>query len=281
MRHIPGLAQLAKHPDGERLIKELRRLGHGKNEECYSFHVSDAFALLAALSLGSIEEIVGYAKKLVQTASGRFSASDLFYFMMRRKSFSFDRERLKEEITDGFKEDIHRADSNFDSYNSYNFVSRDGRPAEIGLVDLNRISELRKWLAGPDVRKSFGAIIREDIDKYEASELGGAIKISGDGLENVVGEPVPTFNNGSHNASQSIRDIQSVSIATYHLHATAVEDGAYAGPSGNQFVVGGDISVAKMGRANSLVITSIDGNHFCAHYYSPEGDVVFLGRYEY
>ncbi|MBI2639030.1 hypothetical protein HYW83_05575 [Candidatus Peregrinibacteria bacterium] len=204
------------------------------------------------------------------------SANDLYIGLLLGERLSFDRSALEQELKEPFKDDIHRVDSNFDSYRSYNDLSK------FSVMQLNKMRLIRQWLALEKARKEVGTFIRRDVQQYPYTELGSVIVIKPNGdIENHEYPPKLHFQNGSYAAPAEAKNEHAVSLAISHLHALKFNQGNHAGPSGSRFSIGGDISVARIEERDSVVMTSLSENQFAVHFYTASGDVAFLGRFEY
>lgn len=271
VQHLPGLVRFSRKPGAIAFVKALEALP--LKGAFYRFHPSDGPALTELLSRWRPQDIRRHATPLLRGVRGGVSANDLLYVLSRRTAFSANRKRLEAGLSAGFAGDVHRMDSNFDGYASYN------TPSAFSAVDLNKMAEVRRWCAAPEVRSRIGGIIRRDVERSPASELGGAILMA-DAPEIFEGEPLPDFSNGAYAIPREIVDRLSLSLAFYHLHATSFDAGLKAGPSGSRFLPGGDISFAERQHIDGIVITPLDERRFCLHFYDERKNVAYLGTYE-
>lgn len=260
----------------EKYILALRKAAKGK--WYYDFNTLDGAAWeILVQKYPNVDELVKKVEEFQEVIDETtLATSDFYFYLLWGKRFRADAEGLKGDIEKVFENDVHRSDSNFDSYSSYNDLSK------FTLVQLNKMRAMMEWLDDAGARKEVGALVHEDVKKYPYTELGSVLVLNADG--NFEHRPYPPklhFNNGSYRPPPEAKLDFPISLATGHCHALKFKQGNDAGPSGGRFDAGGDISVAQIEGRDSFVVTSLSETEFVVHFYNPKGHVTFLGKYEY
>ncbi|MBF0105018.1 MAG: hypothetical protein HQM16_06785 [Deltaproteobacteria bacterium] len=218
-----------------------------------------------------VKEVIAFSEK---TGVHRLAANDIYLGLILKDRLITDRKLLESAVSGSFDQDIHRSDSNFDSYHSYN------DPSKFTLMQLNKIHLLQQWLMTAAARDQLGRFIHKDVIENPQTELGSVIVLNPQGqLEHHEYPAHQEFNNGSYKVPPEARMDYAVSVATGHLHALKFNMASAAGPSGGRFTLGGDMTVAQVERTDAFVATSLSENEFAVHFYTAEGNVIFLGRY--
>lgn len=277
-------------------VKEYRDLM--EKELPYRASLSDGFAIkmlterypdlaifqakLAELKQKLISSGFKYNQEQGFWQSDKINLNDLL-LLFTHENFSFDRTQLEADLSTGFTRDLHRQDTNFFSYDSYN------DPKKLNIFELNKTAQLRHALqSDASLRAQIGENIVKDIEQATTTELGGLTVCSPDGsVEFQYYKSNNDVSNGAYQMPQVVNDRGTQSCTSFHQHATKYSSGNYASPSGSVFHRGGDITVAELFKTDGIVITSLaeksesTAGEFAVHFYTEKKDVIFLGVYEY
>lgn len=246
----------------------------------YTHHVSDGL-VIKELTERYPDEVAfeSLCKEIALHLNGgekNIRLNDLF-LSFQDDELNFNREELEAQASRAFSNDLHRTDSNFFSYTSYNDLSK------LNIIELNKVVRLQQALAGNSgLRQSIGNGIRKDIEKDLVTELGGLVRFNAN--ENVAFDyitPSADGSNGAYRPSQDHRNMAAGSGMTFHQHATTWKDSKYASPSGSLFKKGADIGNAKMFASDGATVTSLSEGKFAVHFYTDRGNVAYVGTFEY
>jgi len=224
------------------------------------------------------------------------------YFLNERSRDQLitDRTQVEEIITSKLNlvGNTRRRDSNGKEYDE-SFQKQKDR---LSVVELNKVNFFLDSFASPEVVNQIGNLIQSDLatenvelqginefgkpGKFtidpQKTELGGLVSIEGNRATLIPYQPNCIGNNCAYSGSGSLRaDMMTQGFTTFHLHATQADDSKYAGPSSAGHGSKGDRGSSRSGRSDGLVITNLGKGKFNVDYYTPDGEVIDLGNYEY
>lgn len=259
-------------------VKEFRKILE-KNLP-YRPHIGDGIALKSLTERfkdkKEFQTACKEAAKKLSKGEQHFPLNDLL-FLFGPAPMEFDRATLEKDVGAGFAHDVHRTDSNFFSYRSYNDLSK------LTIFELNKIKTLRNaFTNNAGLRQQVGAEIIRDIEKARTTELGGVVAMQNDG--SVAFHYIPSesaFENGAYQLPTEVHDRGPGSLGMFHQHATQLDSRSFASPSGSIFRHGGDITVATVYQVDGVLITSLGKGKFAVHFYNEKRDVAFVGVFEY
>ncbi|MBW3021371.1 HEAT repeat domain-containing protein [Candidatus Woesearchaeota archaeon] len=163
-------------------------------------------------------------------------------------------------------------------------------------IEIKKVQILTESFQDTSIRQGIGSLIGQDLSEQASfqgvrkdgtqgniqvnghqTELGGLVFIDQNKKLNFLPyEPLEAKDNGEYPHSAVWESHVRNSFADFHLHAVTLNM-AESRPSGE----GGDLSVAANANTDGIVITAKGPGKFHAHYYTPRGDVVFVGEYTY
>lgn len=199
----------------------------------------------------------------------KYYINDLFHALADEFEFSYARDNLEKVLASSFENDVHRTDSNFFGYSSYNELEK------WNLFELNKAVRIKTILDDDKkLRQFIGQKIQEDVEEEITTELGGLVTSSGR-FQYIA--PEIFISNGTYILDQSLFNQAYTSLGTMHQHATKYNSRAFASPSGSIFKSGGDITSSANIKVDGIVITSLQEGLFAVHMYNDRKDVLFLG----
>jgi hypothetical protein len=149
------------------------------------------------------------------------------------------------------------------------------RLEDLSVADLWRLYLLNEMLSRPRIQMALRRMARLDRDDTRRA-WGGLVF-----YEN--GQAEAKLYPGGENPAAPWRYVPNPdclvderdSLCRFHAHFGRVDNVTRAGPTADE------LQQAREHRYTALVLTSLDPEHFCAHYYNAEGSVVSLGIFPY
>lgn len=145
----------------------------------------------------------------------------------------------------------------------------------LSIPDLWRLHLLSEMLSRPRIRLALRRMAR--LDRTDQLRAWGGLVFYENGQAEAKLYP------GGENPATPWRYVPSPemladardSLSRFHAHFDRVDNAGRAGPDSME------LRQAKEDNYDALVLTSLDEDHFCAHYYNAEGRVVSLGIFRY
>lgn len=145
---------------------------------------------------------------------------------------------------------------------------------KLSMADLWNIYLINEMLSRPRVRVSLRLMADGDLaDSHSA--WGGLIFYQNGQAEAILYPPDPDTgsNDQTYQPTQRLTTDERDSLCRFIGHFDRVRNSSRAGPSD------GELAEAKTENFYGLTLTRLSKNSFCAHYYSPTGVVVSLGKF--
>lgn len=265
----PSLVAFASNPQAQGLMQPFLE------DRSYRFDPKDGFIwnTLAeyykspealAVKVGHFEEVTGMRQ---------WTARD-FWFWVNDPSFVTDRATLQAALTPLFAADIHRRDSNFESYASYNDLDT------FTIVELNRMRVIRDAFHEKQrLPRAAVRLMTQDVQKLPYTETGFMLELDRGRVHFEPYPSQPNYSNGAYSPNAEMLAAMPEGLAFGHCHATSWDSARVAGPSGGVYSYGGDIDAARSFGQDGVVLTALEEGRFAVHFYSTERNVAFLGVY--
>jgi hypothetical protein len=123
-----------------------------------------------------------------------------------------------------------------------------------------------------------GLRVMADRDRADTkTEWGGLVVYESGGAEARIyppekGAPADDL---KYVPSKQLNSDSRDAMCRFVCHFEKAANAARAGPTAEE------LAGAREGNYYGLVLTSVGDNEFCAHYYSPQGTVISLGRFAF
>ena len=151
----------------------------------------------------------------------------------------------------------------------------------ISTTALLKIQKIMQGLENPEQRTRIGELMERDMNN-PATEYGGFVSLDQQGKGNFEFlSPQAQGKDGGYRFNNAFIELGTSTVANFHFHALHEDDSPHAGPSGLPDRPGGDLGAAKHLNTDGVVITAIGKGRFNVDFYTPTGEVIDLGNYEY
>jgi hypothetical protein len=157
----------------------------------------------------------------------------------------------------------------------YDFSDRFSKQVEnLTMADLWNLVFLNEVLGRPQVQKALREMARRD--REDVRSAWGGLLYHKDGQTEARVYP-PSYDEGPNDlvyrpSRQERRESRDV-LCRFHAHFEKPQNAERAGPTAEELLA------ARQGNYYGLVLTSLDADLFCAHYYNPNGLVISLGKH--
>ncbi|MGC9455123.1 MAG: hypothetical protein ACP5HU_09700 [Phycisphaerae bacterium] len=242
------------------------------------------------------ESLLTVATHAVRRRGEVEAASRLYRKWQQEHGYSFDLKDvhlLCELARDPLRSDLARTQLVLEvgrSINSREHVSYTGRRGssadeyednfwmqaeKLGVDDLWRLHLLSEMLSRPRIRLALRRM--SQLDRTDQLRAWGGLVFYENGQAEAKLYP------GDENPAAPWRYVASPEMLTdardslcrFHAHFDRVDNASRAGPDSEE------LRQARQGGYDALVLTSLDEERFCAHYYTADGTVVSLGIFRY
>jgi len=184
---------------------------------------------------------------------------------------------LVREITAALTVRRHIAHHQAGRTGTYGFSDRFLRHVDsLSMADLWTIRLLSEMLSVPQVRAKTATLVTHD-QADRRSALGGLVLLERNGRPRPRVYP-PDRSRGDdlayHYTAEGLQDAADC-LCRFQAHFERTDNAGRAGPTAEE------LSAAAAGNYRGLILTSLSGEDFCAHAYTPEGITVSLGVFSY
>jgi len=150
-----------------------------------------------------------------------------------------------------------------------------GQAEHLSMADLWNIKLVDAMLARPDIQEALAELARRDREDT-ATAMGGLLVYQrGRAEAQVYPADSEQRSDVAYVAGSRLRKASRDALGRFVAHFETLNNAERTGPTLEE------LADAKMANYYGLVLTSLDADTFCAHYYTPGGVVVSLGKFPF